>query len=86
MNSDDIRKLLDQLYDTRHQFNESISAINKFCSYGYRYPSKKRADAISAEGNKLVKFYNQEKANLSEYIKSLESKLFELNKEETGAK
>lgn len=84
MNTEDIRKLLDQLYDTRQQFNESISAINKICSNVY--PSKKRSDAISAEGNKLVKFYNQEKANLSEYIKSLESKLFELNKEETEAK
>ena len=82
MNTEDVRKLLNQLYDTRQQFNESISAINKICSTVYS--SKKRSDAVSAEGNKLMKFYNQEKANLSEYIKSLESKLFELNMEETG--
>lgn len=84
MNTEDVRKLLNQLYDTRQQFNESISAINKICSTVYS--SKKRSDAVSAEGNKLMKFYNQEKANLSEYIKSLESKLFELNKEETELK
>lgn len=35
MNTEDVRKLLNQLYDTRQQFNESISAINKICSTVY---------------------------------------------------
>lgn len=85
MTENDVRELLNHLYDTRRQISESIAQVNKYyekCASPLMPTAKKRRDELSAACNAMVTFYNHELGALREQIKLLETQLFDLSKSE----